>query len=83
MELKHIRTKKEYHAALTDTQNPGIAPVAAVKGGNDQGTFVAQELDENQQTKDLIAEIEIAGIPATADTDSGNPPGCRWPVLPQ
>lgn len=29
---------------LTDTQNPGIAPVTAIKGGLQQGTYVCKEL---------------------------------------
>lgn len=29
---------------LTDTQNPGIAPVSAIKGGPQQGTYVCREL---------------------------------------
>lgn len=34
----------ELIAVLTDTQNPGIAPVNAVRGGHDQGTYVVKEL---------------------------------------
>lgn len=34
----------ELVAEMTDTQNPGIGPVNAVKGGLQQGTYVAKEL---------------------------------------